>query len=289
MDSVVGALLATVNSRDGTTFTVRARAAAGESRSTFILVDSKGEEFVLKCGRGAEARPEYAAEAAKRLRGVGFPAPLYVCVGDDHGLKYSIQAMMPGKPCRKLNASMVRESIAINRLQTNLAGDLPPEWPSRVIDGVLKGFDGYCEIETLRRDSVETAALLETLQNLVVRHSAEIFIRRDIVHWDFNPGNVLSDGTHIMGVVDWDGVCAGDRGFDLSTLLFYSYDDREAREPLWHEILDCSGSGALTAYMAHMIVRQVDWSIRYHDPAWIARWIATAKEIIHDLSNRSSA
>lgn len=289
LDSQVEALLANINSRHGTTFAVRSRAAAGESGSTFVLVDCNGEEFVLKCGHGAEARPEEAAKATKRLRRVGFPAPSYVRVGDNEGLKYSIQAMMPGRPCRRFNASLARELIAINRLQTGLAGDLPPEWPSRVIDGVLKGFDGYCEIKTLRRYSVETAALLETLQNLVVHHSAEIFITRDIVHWDFNPGNVLSDGTRITGVIDWDGVCAGDRSFDLSTCLFYSYDDREVRDLLWREVSNSSGHGALSVYLAHMIVRQVDWSIRHHDSAWTAGWMATAKNIIHDLLNHRSA
>lgn len=255
----------------------------GESRSTFILVDGKGAEFILKCGRGPEARPQQAAEIAKRLREVGFPAPSYVCVGDDDGLKYSVQAMMLGRPCRQLSASLARELIASNRLQTGLAGDLPPEWPARVIDGVLKGFNGYCEIETLRRHSRETAALLETLQTQVVRHSEEISVTRDIVHWDLNPGNVLSDGTHITGIIDWDGVCAGDRGFDLSTGLFYSYGDREVRELLWREVADYSGHGALSVYLAHMIVRQVDWSIRHHDSARAAAWIAIAEEIVRDL------
>jgi aminoglycoside phosphotransferase (APT) family kinase protein len=178
---------------------------------------------------------------------------------------------------------MVRELIAINRIQAGLAGDLPPEWPARVIDGVMKGFAEYCVIDTLRHYSAESAALLKELQELVVRHYDEEFVTRDIVHWDFNPGNVLRDGNRITGVVDWDGVCAGDRGFDLATFLFYSYGNREVRDPLWHEAIDCSGHGALSVYLAHMIVRQIDWSIRHHPPAWTAYWMTTAKGILGDL------
>lgn len=262
------------------------RAKVGESGGAYILTDAIGEEFVLKFGRGAETRPERAAQITKRLREAGFPAPAYVCVGNDGSLKYSIQSMIPGEPNQRLNAAAVRQLIAINRLQAGLADDLPPEWPSRVIDGVLKGFEGYCVIDTLRQHSGESAAMLQTLQELVVRYSPEISRTRDIVHWDLNPGNVLCERNRIAGVVDWEGACAGDRGFDLASYLFSTYDDREMRDPLWREVLDCSGHGALAVYLAHMIVRQVDWSIRHHDSASVARWMTTGKEIIRDLSNR---
>ncbi len=279
----VDALVAEINSRHRTAFTLRDRIEMGESHAAYILTDGVGERFVLKFGYGTETRSEEAQQSTKRLREAGYPAPLYVCVGDDAGTKYSIQAMMPGRPSQTITPSMVRELIAINRIQAGLAGDLPPEWPGRVIDGVLKGFERYCVIDTLRDYSAESAALLETVQELVVRHANGIFITGDIVHWDFNPGNVLNDGEYVTGVIDWDGVCAGDRGFDLATFLFYSYGNREVRDPLWREVIDHSGHDALTVYLAHMIVRQVDWSIRHHPPAWTAYWMSTAREILRDL------
>jgi hypothetical protein len=41
---------------------------------------------------------------------------------------------MPGKPAHRITAPMVDELIAINRLQAGIGGDLPAEWPSRVVD-----------------------------------------------------------------------------------------------------------------------------------------------------------
>lgn len=281
----VEAIVARINSRHRAAFTLRSRAKGGESGGAYVLANTAGKEFVLKFGPVNETHPERAATVTKRLRAAGYPAPSYVCVGIDGGLKYSIQAMMPGTPSRVINAAMVREVIAINRIQAARGGDMPPEWPARVIDGVLKGFVGYCEIDTLRRYSGESAAMLDTIQELVAGCSGGKFVDGDIVHWDFNPGNVLSDGNRITGVIDWDGVCAGDRGFDLATLLFYSYDDREVRDPLWREVVDCSGRAALTVYLAHMIVRQVDWSIRHHHPASTAYWMTTAKKILGDLAD----
>lgn len=283
----VDALVARINSFHRTAFALHGRTKIGESGTAYILSDAAGAEFVLKFGHGAETRIEHVQQITKRLRDVGYPAPRYICVGNDAGVKYSVQAMMPGKPTPRITAPMVDELIAINRLQAGIGDDLPAEWPSRVVDGVVKGFERYCVIDTLRREP-STRAMLETLQELVVRHTGEISITGDIVHWDFNPGNVLVDGDRITGVIDWEGACAGDRGFDLATLLFYSYDDREVREPLGREVLDCSGHSALAVYLAHMIVRQVDWSMRHHGPEWSAGWIRTANEIICEIKNYST-
>jgi aminoglycoside phosphotransferase len=284
----VDALVVRINSLHGAAFARQGRTKIGESGAAYFLNDAAGAQFVLKFGYGTETRTERVQQMTKRLRDLGCPAPLYVCVGDDAGVKYSVQAMMPGKPARRMTASTVDQLIAINRLQAGLGGDLPPEWPSRVIDGVLKGFQRYCVIDTLRRESA-TRAMLETLQALVVRNAGEISVTGDIVHWDFNPGNVLGDGNRITGVIDWEGACAGDRGFDLATFLFYSYDDREMRDPLWREVLDRSGHGELAVYMAHMIVRQVDWSMRHHGPESTGHWMRVAGEIVLDLSNQRGA
>ena len=55
----------------------------------------------------------------------------------------------------------------------------------------------------------------------------------DFVHYDFTLANLLSDGTAITGVIDVNPpVLAGDRAFDLATLLFYCYDHDAVRERL---------------------------------------------------------
>jgi hypothetical protein len=87
-----------------------------------------------------------------------------------------------------------------------------------------------------------------------------------------------------MGVVDWNGACAGDRGFDLATLLFSSYEVCHIREPLWREALGCSGVAALSIYIAHMIVRQLDWSIRYHPTETVKRFLEISGQLLRDLA-----
>ena len=59
---------------------------------------------------------------------------------------------------------------------------------------------------------------------------------------------------------------SGDAAFDLVTLAYYTYD------PILHiAILDAARARtdprALALYAAHMVLRQVDWSLHYHDAA----------------------
>ena len=61
----------------------------------------------------------------------------------------------------------------------------------------------------------------------------------DFVHYDFTLANLLSDGTAITGVIDVNPpVLAGDRAFDLATLLFYLYDQDDIRDPLRARLLE---------------------------------------------------
>ena len=56
----------------------------------------------------------------------------------------------------------------------------------------------------------------------------------------------------------------GDRAFDLATMLFYLYDRHDIRERLRGRALELTSRRALSAYLAHMLLRQVDWSLRHH-------------------------
>jgi aminoglycoside phosphotransferase (APT) family kinase protein len=68
-----------------------------------------------------------------------------------------------------------------------------------------------------------------------------------------NPANILQAGGRLSGVVDWnisfDGAGQGDRGLDIATLLFYSYDIEQTRQTLWDRALTLSGPAWTTVYL----------------------------------------
>ena len=47
-------------------------------------------------------------------------------------------------------------------------------------------------------------------------------------------------------------------------MLFYLHDRHDIRERLRGRALDLTSGRALSAYLAHLLLRQVDWSLRHH-------------------------
>jgi len=108
----------------------------------------------------------------------------------------------------------------------------------------------------------------------------------DYMHYDFTPANLLADGAEITGVIDINApVLAGDRAFDLATLLFYAYDHDGIRARLGARLLELAGPQAARGYLAHIVLRQVDWSVRHHPEApFTRRHLRLASHIIADIA-----
>jgi Predicted aminoglycoside phosphotransferase len=102
-----------------------------------------------------------------------------------------------------------------------------------------------------------------------------------IVHWDFTPDNVLADDGHVTGVIDWEGVRAGDPRFDLVTLAFYA-----PGTPLLEAAVEELDPGVRAVYRAHLCVRQAEWSLRRHDEATGERMLAYALDVASSFPPR---
>jgi aminoglycoside phosphotransferase (APT) family kinase protein len=179
--------------------------------------------------------------------------------------------------------SVLPQLLELNGRQAGLATSVRSDWPGPVVDTVMEGGDGYCLLDSLRAYSSTTEELLHMLQAIVSAHRNEQFETHDVVHFDFNPSNILIENGQISGVVDWEGTCAGDCTFDLATLLFYAYDVLDVRESLLHAIWERVSPGVLSVYMAHLILRQVDWSIRHHHRDTVDSYLRMAEHVLRTV------
>jgi hypothetical protein len=281
-------LIERVNALHQTSFTLLEKYPDGE-QGAFVIVDHLNRRWVLKLAR--EARNLEWMQGAKTvtdlLRGLDYPAPSYLLIGKISEGIYSIQSALPGSPIRHLPATLLPRLFEINELQRGRAIPGRNDWHQEVIETVLRGGDGYCLHTSLQRHSTDTAELLQTLQTLVREHQDEPHRTNDIVHGDFQHANILIENEQISGVVDWDGFGAGDCIFDIATLLFYSYDDAEVREQLWYYALERASFKLLSIYLAHLVLRQVDWSLRYHDETISKRYIIRGQALLQELAHRS--
>jgi aminoglycoside phosphotransferase (APT) family kinase protein len=109
------------------------------------------------------------------------------------------------------------------------------------------------------------------------------------VHYDFTLANLLTTDGGISGVIDINPpTLTGDRAFDLATMLFYLYDRDGIRERLRGRALELTDQHALNAYLAHMVLRQVDWSLRHHQGTHAtAHHLRLARLVAADLTAHS--
>ena len=269
----------------------------GESRSTFAVA-ADDHELVVKLVPGAQGAMDNQRRLVRLVRDLrrrGYPAPEYLGVGEAGGTIFTVQRRLPGQtlqggpglpPEPGLFAALLPSLLTAIELQRD-AGDLAhPPWPAWLLDTIETGGDGYCLHSTMRQ-APRTAALLGRLQTLARRNRPDQARTRDVVHFDMNPANILHAGGRLSGVVDWnipfDGAGQGDRGFDVATLLFYTYDIGPTRDALWERALELSGLAWTTVYLCHLSLRQVEWS-RRHSPgsADEERFMAIAEAVLHD-------
>jgi hypothetical protein len=206
------------------TFGLLDRYATGE-QGAFALADAAGDRFVLKWAPDCSVLTRYqrAQHITERLRPLGYPAPQYVLVGCSADAAYAIQRTLPGQPMEQLPLALVADFLTLNERQAGQVRLEAPTWPEPVVNPVLFGGGGFCLLEPMQTYSTTTARMLPAVQAIVRRYADQLAPRADIVHFDCNPANILATATRITGVIDWDGWCAGDRMFDVATMLFYSY------------------------------------------------------------------
>jgi aminoglycoside phosphotransferase (APT) family kinase protein len=297
-DPMQSRLVDQINARYRTSFRALGRYPVGEN-GAFRLVDSAGARFVLKWSARHEhvALFRAAATIADQLRPLGYPTPRYVLCGSLGEGSFGVQRALPGRPGPITNPAAVNQLVALNDLHVDrggwLAGAFParPAWAEEVVRAVTDGYaeHNYCVLESLATYSTATAHLLDVLQTFVKLHADEVGARdqNDIVHFDYSPANILFAGGRLVGVVDWEGVRAGDRLFDLATLLFYTCPMPDVQHRLWELALERGQPGVLGVYLAHMLVRQVDFSIRHHGSEAVDQWQTYARSLVANIEATS--
>ena len=281
-------LVALVNAQHGTTFRLTDRLLHGK-RNVAGLYNASNTRFILKWSPGEPVAERVATmvRLVDRLRSRWYPVPRFVAMGRHADGWYVVQTGLPGAPLARLSPALVQQLLDLNDLQREQAPAPSTPWPAQIVGDTLDGGPGYCLLEPMRAHSPETAWLLDAIQDLVRRHQHVATPDRDIVHFDFNPNNLLGLSGKIVGVVDWDGVQAGDRAFDLATLLFYTLEQEAVGQLLWDRATAITDPAALALYLVHLIHRQVDWSIRFSDPAIVERSLARAKRVWQEIPGRT--
>lgn len=247
--------------------------------------DHLGNWHVIKLHADPEKAIQFThvEEMTGRLRSLCYPIPVHVASGSCSAGAWQLIEFQVGVADRPLTPAAIDQLIRHNRLQQRQARDSNAHWVEQMIHSVDVGCDNFCNPESLWDYSSETRELLNAIQGFARAAAGITTEQSDIVHFDFHPGNILTLNDIVVSVIDWTGACVGDATFDLSTLLYYIYENESHRVQLSNEILARVEAPILRLYLSHMILRQLDWSIRHHDSATIERHLARSQRIAHDI------
>jgi hypothetical protein len=263
-------------------------ADGGESASTYLATGRDGSLSVLKISRAAtDDSVARLRELVARLRRRGYPAARLLASGRVAGMTFWQQERLPGTVLDEVPGWLLPEVLRLNDAQAGL-GDGTSLLTGLITATLTTGGDGYCVHVTLE-GRPDTRALLAVIRQTAGRCVAAIPARDDFVHYDFTLANLLATGAGISGVIDINPPAfTGDRAFDLATILFYLYDRDGFRERLRGRALELTDQRALDAYLAHMMLRQVDWSLRHHPGTQAtAHHLRLAQLVAADLATHS--
>ncbi|MFI9487855.1 phosphotransferase family protein [Promicromonospora sp. NPDC052451] len=212
-----------------------------------------------------------AQRVVEHMRGRGYPTPAWLGAGATATHVWHLMDFVDAAPAAELTPSLVEQLMEIVELQAGQGSEPYDHWSYawRVAAGVEPAGAGPELSETpeqsrLRRSIARLSGYSDAVSALVERlrlACADVPAPReapDMVHADLStPGNVLVRDGAVVAVVDIGNAGSGTRAIDLTTLVWYSFQDPlldDVRRRLWTKILDLvGGEGAAVLTAAHVL------------------------------------
>ena len=168
----------------------------------------------------ADEKAQWCATHLAALGARGYPVPAILW----HGMisaqwQVTIQNRLPGRPLARLDGPMLEEALRLVELQADAQiADERRDFAGYVAN-VL--FDDWNEVWAYApRACAAAGPLCERLRRWLEPVWGLRLPAPDYAHNDLNSSNILTDGTRITGVVDWDEFGLGSRALDLVVLAF---------------------------------------------------------------------
>jgi hypothetical protein len=264
--------------RVGRDVTLVGRLAGGETGAFKVLRGGR-ERLVLKWSTDPPTFAERteAVTLTDRLRtDAGWPVPRQEIV-ELPGLQVVLQELLPGEMVTGLTRPLADQLLDLHERRKGLArfGDAL-HFGEELVRTLTVGGRGYCRHDTLQAFDDRTRRLDDRIVEIGRSAEPDGFPSADIVHWDLHGENVLVVDGRVTGIVDTEFALVGDAGFDLVTLALCSLGG-EAGALLWDRVADEVDDRLVPVYVAHILLRVVDWEIRNHDAAEVDLWLAEAE------------
>jgi len=264
--SIAEAAVARLRDATGDDYRLVGRLAGGETGAHEVLGPDRSR-LVVKWDHDPESREARRQGVAltARLQDAGWPVPAQWVV-EDGDCTFVVQRLVPGRPVDAVSHALLDDLLALHPLRIALgAAAADATWPDHLVETLVVGGGDYCVHASLRDFDDRTARLLDRIEAIGRAVEPADLAADDIVHWDFHLGNLLQTDGRLAAVVDNDFVAVGDGRFDLVTLAISAREvpcDDGVRERLDAAAFDGLDPARRDAYVAHLVLRILDWAIR---------------------------
>jgi len=288
----------------GAEVTVLSRLPGGVNGGAMLVQLAGRANAVLKAV--PRAHPHHLDEALRAQRVVahmrrrGYPTPAWLAVGATATQVWHLMDFVDAAPVPELTPSLVEQLMEIIEVQAGQASEPYDHWSYawRVATGQESAVAGLDFNETpeqsrLRQSvarlsgySCVVPALVERLR-LVCAGVPPPRQAPDMVHADLIPSNVLVRDGAVVAVVDIGNAGSGTRATDLTTLVWYTFQDLlldGVRRRLWTRILDLAGWEGAAVLTATQILLQLELAIRAGRHDVVAGVVKRAHRALDELT-----
>jgi aminoglycoside phosphotransferase (APT) family kinase protein len=229
-----------------------------QSRMTWAARGPSTGPIVVKVRHGddADGKTQWCVAHLPALGARGYPVPEILW----HGMvsdqwHVTVQSRLPGRPCTALDRPMLEAVLRLVELQADAgipAGDR--DFAGYVANVLFDDWDDEWA------DAPRAAEAANPLCARLRRWLQPVWGLRlppaDYVHDDLNLSNILTDGTRITGVVDWDEFGLGSRALDLVALALDCErgGDRAVADHLLAQAAAVAGDGGLRCLVSYRAI-----------------------------------
>lgn len=193
--------------------------AAGTENSNFFISLEKGEFVLTLVERGPVQDLPFFIELLEVLHQANLPVPYALCTTEGHALRELagkpalLQPRLAGKHIKVPNTQHCAQvGDLLGHVHGATQGKVLERKTDRGLDWMLA--EGAAMVSHLQPAS---AKLLSDALAEIAEHKARILaLPRANLHGDLFRDNVLFEGTHLTGVIDFYNACSGPMLYDLA-------------------------------------------------------------------------
>ncbi|UCH98568.1 MAG: aminoglycoside phosphotransferase family protein [Candidatus Aminicenantes bacterium] len=192
--------------------------AGGKSNTNYKIKLDDGNTYVLRLY--SRTQPGIECYVMGLVEGL-VPTPTELYRGD----RFSVFSFLPGRPLEEVPEFSKKAAKALARIASvsfaspgklNADGTITP-WPFAGLKGFISRM--IADERVCHWIGNERITRIKTVLEKEAVPIAELDAQSQLVHGDFNPGNILIHDGEVSGVLDWEFSFAGTPYIDIGNLL----------------------------------------------------------------------